>query len=92
VFVSLHFVVIREMGLGLAVAILVDATIVRSLLLPSIMKLLGDWNWYLPRFLDWIPRITLEGEPGTATPAGRAWAGGTAALSPDAAPSPSHTG
>lgn len=63
VFVSLHFVMIRQMGLGLAVAVLVDATIVRSLLLPSVMKLLGDWCWYLPPFLRWIPRITIEGEP-----------------------------
>jgi putative drug exporter of the RND superfamily len=63
VFVSLHFVIIRQMGLGLAVAVFVDATIVRSLLLPASMKLLGDWNWYMPRWLDWIPRVTIEGEP-----------------------------
>ncbi len=62
VFVSLHFSMIREMGLGLAVAVFVDATLVRSLLLPSTMKLLGDWNWYMPPFLRWLPRITIEGE------------------------------
>jgi len=41
----------------------VDATLVRSLLLPSLMKLLGEWNWWMPGFLRWIPRITIEGEP-----------------------------
>ena len=70
VFISLHFVMIRQMGLGLAVAVLVDATVVRSLLMPAIMKLLGDWNWYMPRFLAWIPRVTIEGEPEQALPAG----------------------
>jgi RND superfamily putative drug exporter len=52
---------IQEFALGLAVAVLVDATLVRSLLLPSTMKLLGDWNWWLPRFLQWMPRVTIEG-------------------------------
>ena len=50
-------------SLSVAVAILVDATVVRSLLLPSLMKLLGEWNWWMPRFLRWVPRITIEGEP-----------------------------
>ena len=50
------------MGIGLAVAILIDATIVRAVLLPASMKLLGDWNWYLPRWLEWLPRIS-HGEP-----------------------------
>ena len=53
----------QELGIGLAVAILIDATLVRSLLLPSLMKLLGEWNWWMPSFLGWIPRITIEGEP-----------------------------
>jgi uncharacterized membrane protein YdfJ with MMPL/SSD domain len=70
VFVTLHFSIIREMGLGLAVAIFLDAALVRSLLLPSTMKLLGDWNWYIPRWLDWIPRIIIEGEPEEAVPTG----------------------
>ena len=56
----------QELGVGLAVAILVDATLVRSLLLPSLMKLLGEWNWWMPGFLRWIPRITIEGEPEEA--------------------------
>ena len=54
------------MGVGLAVAVLLDATIVRAVLLPATMKLLGDWNWYLPSWLDWLPRITTE---PTAAPA-----------------------
>jgi len=44
------------------VAVFIDATIVRSILLPASMQLLGDWNWWLPRFLGWLPHITIEGE------------------------------
>jgi uncharacterized membrane protein YdfJ with MMPL/SSD domain len=62
-FVTIPFAFIQELGLGLAVAVLLDATIVRSILLPATMTLLGDWNWWLPPFLDWLPRITIEGEP-----------------------------
>ena len=51
-----------QFGFGMAVAILLDATIVRSVLVPSTMKLLGDWNWYLPDFLGWIPRLQVEGD------------------------------
>ena len=61
-FVALKFVFIQQLGLGLAVAVFIDATIVRSVLLPASMQLLGDWNWWLPRFLRWLPRITIEGE------------------------------
>jgi RND superfamily putative drug exporter len=63
VFVSLKFVFIQELGLGLAVAVFIDATVIRCVLLPATMTLLGDWNWWMPRFLDWIPRVTIEGEP-----------------------------
>jgi RND superfamily putative drug exporter len=56
-------VVMQEMGFGLAVAVLMDATIVRSILVPSTMRLLGKWNWYLPRWLEWLPRIGI-GEGG----------------------------
>ncbi|HEY8870811.1 MAG TPA: MMPL family transporter [Candidatus Limnocylindrales bacterium] len=62
-FVTIPFAFIQELGLGLAVAILLDATIVRSVLLPATMSLLGDWNWWLPPFLRWLPRVTIEGEP-----------------------------
>ena len=51
---------IQQLGLGLAVAVFVDATVIRSILLPAVMRLLGDWNWYLPSFLGWLPRVTIE--------------------------------
>ena len=47
----------KQFGVGLAVAILIDATIVRGVLLPASMKLLGNWNWYLPSWLEWLPRL-----------------------------------
>ena len=50
----------KMMGVGLAVAVLLDATIVRAVLLPATMTLLGDWNWYLPRWLEWLPRVEPE--------------------------------
>ncbi len=62
-FVTIPFAFIQELGLGLAVAVLIDATIVRSVLLPATMAVLGDWNWWLPGFLGWLPRVTIEGEP-----------------------------
>jgi RND superfamily putative drug exporter len=62
VFATLRLVIIRELGLGLAVAVLVDATIIRSILLPASMRLLGEWNWYLPGFLGWLPHVTLEAD------------------------------
>ena len=70
VFVTLKFVFIQQLGLGLAVAVLIDATLIRSVLLPASMTLLGDWNWWMPGFLRWIPRVTIEGEPdpGVDTP------------------------
>ena len=52
---------LQEMGFGLAVAVFMDATIVRSILVPSAMKLLGDRNWYLPRWLQWLPKLDIEG-------------------------------
>jgi putative drug exporter of the RND superfamily len=54
------------MGVGLATAILIDATIVRAVLLPATMKLLGDWNWYLPKKLDWLPKVGGEHAPDPA--------------------------
>jgi uncharacterized membrane protein YdfJ with MMPL/SSD domain len=62
VFVTLELTIIKQLGLGLAVAILLDATVVRSVLLPATMRLLGDWNWWLPRWLEWLPHVTVEGE------------------------------
>ena len=56
VFATLGAIEFKQMGVGLAAAILIDATIVRAVLLPATMKLLGDWNWYLPRGLAWLPK------------------------------------
>jgi len=53
---------LKEAGVGLAVAVLLDATVVRGVLLPATMKLLGERNWYLPGWLAWLPRASLEGE------------------------------
>jgi RND superfamily putative drug exporter len=59
-------VMFQQMGFGVAVALLIDATIIRSVVLPSAMKLLGEWNWYLPRWLHWIPRLEVEAEPAAS--------------------------
>ncbi|MEO6715114.1 MAG: MMPL family transporter, partial [Mycobacteriales bacterium] len=82
VFVTLQLYVIKQIGLGLAVAVFLDATVIRTVLLPASMRLLGDWNWWLPGFLRWLPHVTIEGEepeeavdrpvaPLTVEPAGR---------------------
>jgi RND superfamily putative drug exporter len=57
IFATLSALDFKQMGVGLSVAILIDATIVRAVLLPATMKLLGDWNWYLPQRLRWLPRV-----------------------------------
>ncbi len=62
IFATLSLVDFKELGVGLAVAVLIDATIVRAVLLPATMKLLGRWNWYLPKSLGWLPRVKGEGE------------------------------
>jgi RND superfamily putative drug exporter len=51
----------QQMGFGLAVAVFMDATIVRTILVPASMRLLGDWNWYLPSWLQWLPKLRVEG-------------------------------
>ncbi len=60
IFATLGMLDFKMMGVGLAVAVLVDATVVRAVLLPATMKLLGDWNWYLPRWLEWLPHLWRE--------------------------------
>jgi uncharacterized membrane protein YdfJ with MMPL/SSD domain len=55
VFASLSLIMLQQMGFGLAVAVLLDATVIRAVLLPAAMALLGEWNWYLPRWLEWLP-------------------------------------
>jgi RND superfamily putative drug exporter len=56
------------MGVGLAVAVLIDATIIRGVMLPACMKLLGDWNWYLPKWLEWLPQVSPEPDVGEPLP------------------------
>ncbi len=63
-FATLSLIAIKQMGFGLAVAVLIDATVIRAVLLPATMKLLGDWNWYLPTWLEWLPTLAPEGPPG----------------------------
>ncbi|MFT4049486.1 MAG: MMPL family transporter [Solirubrobacterales bacterium] len=60
IFASLGFLPMKQMGVGLAAAILVDATIIRAVLLPAVMRLLGEANWYLPGWLEWLPRVQVE--------------------------------
>ena len=74
-FASGDLVMFQQMGFGLGVAVLLDATVVRILIVPSAMKLLGKWNWYLPRWLEWLPKLSVEGAPmpagGPEGPGGR---------------------
>jgi uncharacterized membrane protein YdfJ with MMPL/SSD domain len=64
IFATLQFIDMKQFGVGLAAAVLIDATLVRGVLLPATMKLLGKWNWYLPKWLEWLPKgPALEGSP-----------------------------
>ena len=71
VFIALSMLFFKQFGVGLAAAILIDATIVRGVLLPASMKLLGKWNWYVPSWLEWLPRLGFveSEEPPEAKPA-----------------------
>jgi RND superfamily putative drug exporter len=60
IFGSLSWMMFKQMGVGLAFAVLLDATLIRGVLLPATMKLLGDWNWWLPRRLQWLPKVAHE--------------------------------
>jgi len=55
-----EMVMFQQIGFGLAVAIALDATLVRTVVVPATMALLGDWNWCLPRWLEWLPHVTLD--------------------------------
>jgi len=57
IFGTLQAMIFKQFGVGLAAAILIDATIIRAILLPATMKLLGDYNWYLPKWLEWLPHL-----------------------------------
>jgi RND superfamily putative drug exporter len=67
-FGTLSLIQFEQMGFGLAVAVLLDATIVRGVLLPAAMRLLGEWNWYLPTWLEWLPTFSPEGDTGGDRP------------------------
>jgi uncharacterized membrane protein YdfJ with MMPL/SSD domain len=62
-FAAGDLVMFQQMGFGLAVAVLLDATLIRTILVPAAMKLLGRWNWYLPSWLEWLPHLSIEGAP-----------------------------
>jgi uncharacterized membrane protein YdfJ with MMPL/SSD domain len=68
IFATLHSLDIKQMGVGLAVAVFIDATVIRAVLLPSAMALLGEWNWYLPRWLEWLPRLRADSAPAGVAP------------------------
>jgi uncharacterized membrane protein YdfJ with MMPL/SSD domain len=70
VFVTLELTIIKQLGLGLAIAVFLDATVVRSVLLPATMRLLGEWNWWLPWWLGWLPEVTIEGHVDEVAPSG----------------------
>jgi uncharacterized membrane protein YdfJ with MMPL/SSD domain len=63
-FATLSLIMMQQMGFGLAIAVLIDATVIRAVLVPATMKLLGEWNWYLPRWLEWVPSLSPEGDRG----------------------------
>ena len=63
IFASLSALDIKQLGVGLAVAVFLDATLIRGVLLPASMKLLGEWNWYLPSWLEWMPQLGGEANP-----------------------------
>ena len=69
-FASGELIMFQQMGFGVAVALLIDATIIRSVVLPATMHLLGRWNWYLPQWLHWLPRVQIEA-PADAAAASR---------------------
>jgi uncharacterized membrane protein YdfJ with MMPL/SSD domain len=66
-FAAGELVMFQQMGFGVAVALLIDATIIRSVVLPATMHLFGRWNWYLPRWLEWLPKIEVERRDQTVT-------------------------
>jgi RND superfamily putative drug exporter len=69
IFASLPTLEIKQLGVGLSVAVLIDATLIRGILLPATMQILGEWNWYLPSWLGWLPRARTAPEPVLAAEA-----------------------
>src|SRR3954465_13714867 len=67
-FAAGQLVMFQQMGFGVGVALLVDATLIRMVVVPAAMALLGEWNWYLPSWLNWLPELHVEGDPEVETP------------------------
>ena len=73
IFGTLRMIMMKQLGVGLGLAVLIDATVIRGVCLPAAMKLLGEWNWYMPRWLAWLPTLTPErSEPQQQQPRGLA--------------------
>jgi RND superfamily putative drug exporter len=90
IFATLSQIDFKQMGVGLAVAIAIDATIVRAVLLPAVMKLLGERNWYLPAWLEWLPRLSWEGSSEPETPASVPAPRRARRADPEPEPEPAH--
>jgi uncharacterized membrane protein YdfJ with MMPL/SSD domain len=82
IFATLSQIDLKQLGVGLAAAILLDATLVRAVLLPAAMKLLGDRNWYLPRWLEWLPRLHTEAAAADLPPLSAGGRGGSFGTAP----------
>ncbi len=67
-FATLSILDVKQLGVGAAAAVLIDATVIRAVLLPASMKLLGEWNWYLPSWLEWMPTLTHHGSDSSTEP------------------------
>jgi RND superfamily putative drug exporter len=65
-FASGKLVQFQQMGFGVAIALLLDATVIRSVVLPATLGLLDKWSWYLPRWLEWLPHVEVEAAPSPA--------------------------
>ena len=98
-FAAGQLVMFQQMGFGVAIALLVDATLVRMVVVPAAMALLGRWNWYLPTWLDWLPELHVEGDPEPdpapdsdpdARPSGSAGAGPGRQRTPPVVPAPAN--
>ncbi len=68
-FAAGQLVMFQQMGFGVGIALLVDATLIRMVVVPAVMALFGRWNWYLPSWLHWLPELHVEGDPNTSPPA-----------------------
>lgn len=91
IFATLSMVEFKQMGVGLAAAVFIDATIIRGVLVPATMKLLGRWNWYLPGWLEWLPRFDVEEPTADEGLSGRGTAGGGPAEQETADPVPAQS-